>query len=64
MPSRSRDDTFVNMCVLARQGMTRRQIAEHYGTTYNALECYMRRQGITMAELKGEDDGPHLYDVR
>lgn len=56
LPSRNRYETFECLEALAQRGLNRPQIANALGTTDNALSCYMRRQGITMAELRGEED--------
>lgn len=55
LPGKSRMEGFDALARLAQQGMSQSQMARALGTTMNAVNAYMWRWGITMAELRGED---------
>ena len=56
LPGKTRNEAFEGLAKLAQQGLSRPQIAAALGATRNAVSCYFRRYGITLPELRGEDE--------
>ena len=57
LPGGCRHRGFTLLENMARMGLKGPEMARCLGTTPEALSSYMQRQGITMAELRGEEHG-------